>query len=100
HRQAAAHRPRPASRPGCLKICIYGAGSIGGLLGAKLARAGAEVTLIARGPHLEALQTSGLHLLSEGEDFTIRPKATDRPAEAGQQDVVIVALKAQSVPAV
>jgi 2-dehydropantoate 2-reductase len=83
-----------------LKICIYGAGAIGGLLGAKLARAGTDVTLIARGPHLEALRTNGLRLLSEGEDFTVRPRATDRPAEVGPQDAVIVALKAQSVPAV
>ena len=83
-----------------MKICIYGAGAIGGLLGARLARAGAEVTLIARGPHLEALRTNGLRLLSDGEDFTVRPKATDRPAEVGQQDAVIVALKAQSVPGV
>jgi len=83
-----------------LKICIYGAGAIGGLLGAKLARAGADVTLIARGPHLKALQANGLRLLSAGEDFTVRPKATERPAEAGPQDAVIVALKAQSVPGV
>jgi 2-dehydropantoate 2-reductase len=83
-----------------LKICIYGAGAIGGLLGAKLARAGEDVTLIARGAHLQALQTSGLRLQSEGEDFIVRPRATDRPAEAGAQDAVIVALKAQAVPGV
>jgi 2-dehydropantoate 2-reductase len=83
-----------------LKICIYGAGAIGGLLGARLARAGTDVTLIARGPHLQALQTNGLRLVSESEDFTVRTKATADPAEAGMQDAVIVALKAQSVPAV
>ncbi|MGH6717779.1 MAG: 2-dehydropantoate 2-reductase N-terminal domain-containing protein, partial [Alphaproteobacteria bacterium] len=43
-----------------MKICIYGAGAIGGLLGARLALAGEEVTLIARGPHLAAIQTNGL----------------------------------------
>jgi 2-dehydropantoate 2-reductase len=83
-----------------LKICIYGAGAIGGLLGAKLARAGADVTLIARGPHLQALQTNGLRLIAEGEDFTVHPKVTTQPAEVGVQDAVIVALKAQSVPVV
>ena len=50
-----------------MKICVYGAGAIGGFMGAKLARSGAEVTLIARGPHLEAMRKNGLTLRSEGE---------------------------------
>lgn len=87
-----------------MKICIYGAGAIGGLLGVKLARAGADVTLIARGPHLAAMKENGLRLrLSAeegGEELVARPFCTDNPAEAGPQDHVIIALKAHSVPGV
>jgi 2-dehydropantoate 2-reductase len=83
-----------------MKICIYGAGAIGGLLGAKLARAGQETVLIARGPHLAALREHGLTLKSGEEEFTVHPHATDNPAEAGVQDFVIVTLKANAVPAI
>lgn len=82
-----------------MKICIYGAGAIGGLLGAKLALAGEEVTLIARGPHLQAMREKGLVLRMEGQELTARPKATSDPREAGPQDYVIITLKAHSVPA-
>jgi 2-dehydropantoate 2-reductase len=80
-----------------MKICIYGAGAIGGLLGAQLARAGEEVTLIARGPHLAAIRENGLTLRIEGAEHNVRVAATDRPAEAGPQDVVIVTVKAHGV---
>jgi 2-dehydropantoate 2-reductase len=80
-----------------MKICIYGAGAIGGLLGARLALAGQEVTLIARGPHLAAMKAKGLRLRLEGQELTARPAATDDPAQAGAQDYVIVTLKAHSV---
>jgi len=83
-----------------LKICIYGAGAIGGLLGAKLAAAGEEVTLIARGPHLAAMRANGLKLVSEGEEIVARPFATEDPAEAGPQDAIIITLKAPGVPAI
>jgi 2-dehydropantoate 2-reductase len=83
-----------------MKICIYGAGAIGGLLGAKLARAGQDVTLIARGPHLAALREHGLTLKSLDDEFTVHPRATDNPAEVGVQDFVIVTLKANAVPAI
>ena len=83
-----------------MKICIYGAGAVGGLLGAKLARAGQDVTLIARGLHLAALREQGLTLKSVADEFTVHPRATDNPAEAGEQDFVIVALKANAVPAI
>ena len=82
-----------------MKICIYGAGAIGGWVGGLLARAGADVTLIARGAHLAAMRENGLKVVSEAESFTTRPACTDDPAEAGPQDVVIVTLKAPSVPA-
>lgn len=81
-----------------MKICIYGAGAIGGYLGAGLALNGADVTLIARGPHLAAMQENGLKLVKDGEERVARVTATDDPAEAGPQDYVIVTLKAHSVP--
>lgn len=81
-----------------MKICIYGAGAIGGYLGAELALNGADVTLIARGPHLAAMQENGLKLIKDGEERVAKVTATDNPAEAGPQDYVIVTLKAHSVP--
>ncbi len=84
-----------------MKICIYGAGAIGGHLGAELARAGVvDATLIARGAHLEAMKAKGLTLLIDGESRTVHPRCTDDPAEIGPQDYVIITLKAHSVPAV
>ncbi|MBO32641.1 MAG: 2-dehydropantoate 2-reductase [Rhodospirillaceae bacterium] len=83
-----------------MKICIYGAGAIGGLLGAELALAGSNVTLIARGPHLEAMQTNGLTLIKGDKEFVTRPAARDNPAEIGPQDYVIITLKAHSVPGI
>ena len=81
-----------------MKIAIYGAGAMGGYIGALLARAGVDVTLIARGPHLEAMQAKGLTLLMGGEAIITRPFCTDDPAKAGPQDYVLVTLKAHSVP--
>lgn len=83
-----------------MRIAIYGAGAIGGFLGAKLAQAGADVTLIARGAHLAAMRENGLRLLGEDEDFVTRPAATDSPAEVGPQDAVIVTVKAPAVAAI
>ncbi|MCH8127391.1 2-dehydropantoate 2-reductase [candidate division KSB1 bacterium] len=80
-----------------MKICIYGAGAIGGYLGAQLAIAGYDVSLIARGPHLEAIQKKGLILWTEGEKKVAKITATDNPKELGQQDYVIITLKAHSV---
>ncbi|MBI4183729.1 MAG: 2-dehydropantoate 2-reductase [Proteobacteria bacterium] len=84
-----------------MKLCIYGAGAIGGLLGAELALAGAaQVTLVARGPHLEAMRGRGLTLIRDGRTRVAPVRATDDPAGLGPQDYVIVALKAHSGPAV
>ncbi len=77
-----------------MKIAIYGAGAIGAHLGAMLARTEHEVSLIARGPHLKAMQENGLTFRSADETFTVHPKATDDPASLGPQDYVIVTLKA------
>jgi len=75
-------------------ICIYGAGAIGAYVGAELARVpDADISLIARGPHLEAMQKNGVKLLIEGEEGISHPTATNDPTELGPQDYVIVALK-------
>ena len=81
-----------------MKICIFGAGAIGGYLGARLAAAGAEVSLVARGAHLAALQDRGLTLIEGGVATTHQVRATDDAASLGAQDYVIVTLKAHSVP--
>ncbi|MBZ0128653.1 MAG: 2-dehydropantoate 2-reductase [Rhodobacteraceae bacterium] len=82
------------------RVCIYGAGAIGGYLGAKLAGTDAEVSLVARGPHLAAIRANGLTLIEDGQTSTHRITATDDPATLGVQDFVIVTLKAHSIPAV
>ncbi|TCT08159.1 2-dehydropantoate 2-reductase [Aquabacter spiritensis] len=83
-----------------MKVCIYGAGAIGGYLGVQLAQAGAEVSLVARGPHLEAMKQNGVKLLIDGEERVAKVHATDDPAELGPQDYVFIALKAHSVPGI
>ncbi len=81
-----------------MKIAIFGAGAIGGYLGAKLSQSGAKVTLIARGAHLSAMRKNGLTLSSAGRRVTVRPFCTGDPEEAGPQDYVILTLKAHSLP--
>ncbi len=83
-----------------MKVCIYGAGAIGGYLGVQLANAGAEVSLVARGAHLEAMRQNGVKLLINGEERVARVNASDDPAELGPQDYVFISLKAHSVPGV
>ncbi len=84
-----------------MKICVFGAGAIGGYMGVKLAQAGADVSLVARGPHLAAIQDKGLTLLEDGQaPQTVSVTASDNPADLGPQDYVIVTLKAHSVPPV
>ncbi len=84
-----------------MKICIYGAGAIGGYLGAMLAHQGdAEISLIARGGHLEAIQQNGLRLNTGENTIVCNIQATDNPVDLGVQDYVILALKAHSIPAV
>ena len=83
-----------------MKIAIFGAGAIGGYLGCELARAGADVTMIARNRTLAAIRDRGIALHIDGEMRIGRPAATDDPAEAGPQDAVIVAVKANVAPAI
>jgi 2-dehydropantoate 2-reductase len=84
-----------------MRICIVGAGAIGGYLGARLALAGEQVTLIARGAHLEAIKRQGLTLqIADGSSEVATPAlATDDMSAAGPQDAVIAAVKAHSLPA-
>lgn len=84
-----------------MKICIFGAGAIGGYMAVKLVQAGADVSLVARGPHLAAMKENGLTLIEEGgERVTVPVTASEDPAELGPQDYVIITLKAHSVPPV
>jgi 2-dehydropantoate 2-reductase len=83
-----------------MKICIFGAGAIGGYMGAKLAEAGADVSLVARGPHLAAMKANGLSLIGENGTKNLPVTVSDNPADLGPQDYVIVTLKAHSVPPV
>ena len=83
-----------------MRICVFGAGAIGGYMGVKLAEAGADVSLMARGPHLAAMKSNGLRLIEETSETTVSPIASDDPEELGVQDYIIVTLKAHSVPAV
>ena len=80
------------------RICIFGAGAIGGLIGAKLARkAEADVSLIARGAHLAAMESGGLTLKQDGGSFTVHPRVTSDSKTLGPQDFVIVTLKANAL---
>ena len=83
-----------------MKICIFGAGAIGGYLGVLLHRAGYEVSMVARGAHLETMREKGVVLRMDGEELHARPVCTDDPAELGPQDYVFVCLKAHSIPAI
>jgi 2-dehydropantoate 2-reductase len=79
------------------KICIFGAGAIGGYLAACLHDAGADVSLIARGPHLNAIKENGLKLEINGEMRSLKLNASDNPSDFGRQDYVIIALKAHGI---
>ena len=82
-----------------MKICIYGAGAIGGHLAGHLARVpGLEVSVIARGAHLEAMQAGGLRILVGDDSFSVPIIATDDAASLGLQDYVFITLKSHQVP--
>ncbi|MFE0170953.1 2-dehydropantoate 2-reductase [Streptomyces sp. NPDC059002] len=82
-----------------MKVAVLGAGAIGAYVGAALHRAGADVHLVARGPHLAAMRQHGVRVLSPRGDFTARAHATDVPADIGPVDVVFLGLKATSYAA-
>lgn len=83
-----------------MKICIYGAGAIGGYLAGSLANAGIDTSIVVRGAHLEAIRTKGLTVETKEGTFTTRPAASANPAELGRQDAVLVTVKAPSLPSV
>ena len=81
-----------------MKFCVFGAGAVGGFVGGMMAHAGhVEVSLIARGEHLAAIQTDGLRLRRADVEFTVTPAATDTPADLGVQDVIFVTAKAHAL---
>ena len=82
-----------------MRIAIFGSGGVGGYFGGRLAQAGEDVTFIARGAHLRAIQTTGLRVDSLDGDFLINPaRATDSVSEVGEVDLVILGVKAWQVP--
>ena len=81
-----------------MKVCVFGAGAIGGFLGVALADAGAQVSLVARGAHLSAMRDHGVRLQIEGTEKVAHVRCTDDPTMLGEQDYVIIALKAHDIP--
>ncbi len=80
-----------------MKFLIAGAGAIGGYVGACMHRAGEDVTLFARGPHLRAMQANGVRVLSAEGDFEARPKIVEKLEDAGPVDVIILGVKAHGL---
>jgi 2-dehydropantoate 2-reductase len=80
-----------------MRICVVGAGAIGGMLAVKLARAGEDVTVVARGPHLAAIRERGLVLREQGGEQVAHPRAAARVGEVGPQDAIVLAMKAHQV---
>jgi 2-dehydropantoate 2-reductase len=84
-----------------MKICVVGAGAIGGLLAVKLAQSGNDVTVIARGPNLKAIQENGFKFIEHDGTETVTPlRALSSISEAGPQDLVILGMKAHQVAAI
>ena len=81
-----------------MKFLIAGAGAIGAYIGARMARAGLDVTLFARGPHLRAMQEHGVQVRSAEGDFVARPKIAGSLEEVGPVDVVFLGVKAHGLP--
>jgi 2-dehydropantoate 2-reductase len=83
-----------------MRVCVYGAGAIGGHLAMRFARGGAEVSVVARGPHLAAIQRDGLAVHAVDGEHHVKPAASDDPATLGPQDAVVVTVKAPALPQV
>ncbi len=94
---AASTASTPPTKIDTMKVCIYGAGAIGGWLGVKLARAGCEVSVVARGATLAALEQRGLQLQQAEETLSAPVHASADPAKLGVQDLVVVAVKAPAM---
>ncbi len=84
-----------------MRICVYGAGAIGGYLAGRLAKGGrAELSVVARGPHLAAIRAEGLTVQTPEGALRSRPAASDRPAELGPQEAVVVCTKVPALASV
>jgi len=81
-----------------MKVCIYGAGAIGGFIGARLAAQDHAVSAVARGATLAALRTHGMRLASAGRELRADVRAAEDPAQLGPQDLVVVAIKGPAMP--
>ena len=81
-----------------MKFLIAGAGAIGAYIGARMARAGFDVTLFARGPHLRAMQEHGVQVMSVDGDFVARPAIADSLANVGPVDIIFLGVKAHGLP--
>lgn len=82
-----------------MKIAVFGTGGVGGFFGGRLARAGEDVTLLARGEHLRAIREHGLTVTGPEGSFTVSPaQVTDEPSEVGPVDLILVGVKAWQVP--
>jgi 2-dehydropantoate 2-reductase len=82
-----------------MRICVFGAGAVGGHVAARLAAAGNEVSVVARGPHLERMQSAGIRLILGDKTITGKVRASEKPAELGVHDYVLVTLKANALGA-
>src|SRR4051794_19653477 len=80
-----------------MRVCVVGAGSIGGLLAAKLEASGEDVTVIARGPHLAAIKQNGLRLIEAEGEIVAKVDATSALADVGNQDLIVLAVKAHQI---
>jgi 2-dehydropantoate 2-reductase len=83
-----------------VRVCVFGAGAVGGYLAGFLARGGAEVSVVARGAHLAAIRADGLRVETPDEALTVRVAASDDSSELGPQDAVLVTVKAPALPEV
>ncbi|SHJ54164.1 2-dehydropantoate 2-reductase [Roseomonas rosea] len=83
-----------------MKVCVFGAGAIGGHVAGRLARGGAEVSVVARGATLSAIRERGLTVVAKDATFECRPRASADPAELGPQDAVVVTVKGHQLPGV
>lgn len=82
-----------------MRIAVFGAGAVGGHVAVRLGRAGHDVSVVARGAHLDAIRRNGITLTATGEVTTTHPRASDRPSELGEQDLVISTLKSNALGA-
>ena len=83
-----------------MRICVFGAGSVGGYLAGFLAQGGSDVSVVARGAHLAAIRTGGLHVETPDGSIAVHLPASDDPRDLGPQDAVIVTVKAPALPQV